>query len=87
MSTTMERRHREGAQGTIPVAERITVALTGRAANQLQKLREWTGGLSKTDLVNRALSVYYFVAQQGEEGKQLAVYDPQKDEFQLVHVV
>lgn len=87
MSTTMERRHREGAQGTILVAERITVALTGRAAHQLQKLREWTGGLSKTDLVNRALSVYYFVAQQGEEGKQLAVYDPQKDEFQLVHVV
>lgn len=83
MASILER-HDEHAQ-PVPAAERITVALTRRSAEYLHQLREWSG-LSKTDLVNRALSVYHFVAQQEREGRQLALYDPQKQEFQLVHV-
>jgi hypothetical protein len=84
MATTLER-HTQHAE-PVPTAERITVALTRKAAEHLQQLRDWSG-LSKTDLVNRALSVYRFVAEQEREGRQLAVYDPEKSEFQLVHIV
>ncbi len=83
--TSILDRHDEHAE-PVPAAERITVALTRRSTDYLQRLRDWSG-LSKTDLVNRALSVYYFVAQQERDGRQLALYDPQKKEFQLVHVV
>ncbi len=85
MATTMERRTAK-ADGTPPIAERITVALTTRGARELQRLRQWSG-LSKTDVVNRALSLYHFVADQEQAGRQLAVYDPIKQEFQLVHII
>ena len=66
-------------------AERVTVALTARVSRELDRLKTLTG-LSKTDLVNRALSLYLFVEEQRTEGRQLAVYDPDKKEFQLVHI-
>lgn len=65
--------------------ERVTVALTARVSKELGRLREITG-LSKTDLVNRALSLYLFVEEQRADDRQLAVYDPKTKEFQLVHI-
>src|SRR5437660_85881 len=45
-----------------PSSERITVALIPKAVADLQHLQEGTG-LSKTDLVNRAISLYRFIEE------------------------
>ena len=42
------------------IAERITVALIPRAGEDLQHLQDRTG-FSKTDIVNRAISLYEFI--------------------------
>ncbi len=48
------------------LTDRITVALIPQAAEDLQHLQDQTG-LSKTDIVNRAISLYDFVnTQQGQ---------------------
>jgi hypothetical protein len=52
------------------VAERITVGLVQKTADELQRLQRSTG-LSKTDLVNRAISMYLFIEEQGEAGHEL----------------
>jgi hypothetical protein len=69
-----------------PPAERITVALIPKAAAELQSLQERTG-LSKTDLVNRAISLYEFINAQLHEGKEVLIRDPAKNETQLVHLL
>lgn len=59
--------------GTAPrqlVAERITVGLVPKVADELAQLQERTG-LSKTDLVNRAISMYLFVEEQDGAGYEL----------------
>jgi hypothetical protein len=66
-------------------AERITVALIPKAASDLQSLQE-RSGLSKTDLVNRAISLYEFIDAQLREGKEVLIRDPAKDETQRVHL-
>src|SRR5215212_9096043 len=58
--TTLRRKQNEPP--TERSAERVTVALTSRVSHDLDQLRTMTG-LSKTDLVNRALSLYLFVEQ------------------------
>ena len=81
MSSTLHNRRASPAHG----AERLTVGLTNRAASELRALRIATE-LTKTELVNRALCLYYFIEQQRQEGKQLAVYDQDCGEFQPVHI-
>lgn len=83
MATTLDR---HGSDEKVSVSERITVALTLTAAKQLRRLQEWSG-LSKTDLVNRGISLYHFVAEHERDGRQLALYDPEKEEFRIVHVL
>ncbi|MEU3287037.1 hypothetical protein [Streptomyces longwoodensis] len=68
------------------VTERITVALIAKAAESLQRLQRRTG-LSKTDVVNRAISVYDFVDQQIEDGNELLIRRKGTDEVQLVHIL
>jgi hypothetical protein len=68
---------------TPQAVDRITVALVRRAGDDLQELQERTG-LSKTDLVNRAISLYKFVEDQTEEGKELLVRDPKSKDTQLI---
>ncbi len=65
--------------------ERITVALIPKAASDLQSLQE-RSGLSKTDLVNRAISLYEFIDAQLREGKEVLIRDPAKNETQRVHL-
>lgn len=58
---------------TSPAASgRITVALIDKAANDLQITHERTG-LSKTDIVNRALSLYQFVDAELGAGAEFIV--------------
>ena len=55
-----------------PVAERVTVALIRKAGEDLQRLQDRTG-LSKTDIVNRAISVYEFIEAELGAGAELIV--------------
>ncbi len=52
-----------GATRTQTVAERITVALVPKVAEELQRLQDRTS-LSKTDLTNRAITLYEFIDAQ-----------------------
>ena len=56
------------------VADRITVTLIREAEAHLQRLMDRTG-LSKTDLVNRAITLYEFVDGQQRAGRDLLVRD------------
>jgi len=64
--------------------ERITVALIPKAASDLQSLQE-RSGLSKTDLVNRAIALYEFIDAQLREDKEVLIRDP-AGETQRVHL-
>jgi hypothetical protein len=55
-------------------AARLTLNLIQPAVNDLAQLQEWTG-LSKTDLVNRALQLYAFVEKAVQDGGSLVVRD------------
>ena len=55
-------------------SERITVALIPKAAAELALLQERTG-LSKTDLANRAISLYEFIDGEMSDGREILVRD------------
>jgi len=73
---------KEGS-GQSPPIDRITVALIRKAGEDLQRLQDRTG-LSKTDLVNRAISVYEFVESEAQAGNDLYVRDRKTGDYQLV---
>jgi hypothetical protein len=64
-------------------SDRITVALVARAAEDLQRLQDVTG-LSKTDIVNRAISLYGFFQSQIDADNDFVVRDRKSGETQLV---
>lgn len=64
-----------------PVAQ-ITVALCGKAADELERVHQLTG-ISKTDLVNRAIQLYGFVHLETGCGNELLLRQPDK----TTHVV
>jgi len=59
---------------------RITVALIDKAAADLQSTHERTG-LSKTDIVNRAISLYQYIEAEIEAGGELMIHKDGKDYF------
>jgi hypothetical protein len=63
--------------------DRITVALIPQSAADLRRLQDRTT-LSKTDLVNRAITLYEFVDTQLREGRDLLLRDKKTGETQLV---
>jgi hypothetical protein len=63
--------------------ERITVALIRQSADDLQHLQDKTS-LSKTDLVNRAITLYEFIDSQLRSGQDLILKDRKTGETQLV---
>lgn len=63
--------------------ERITVALIPKAAEDLSRLQANTG-LSKTDIVNRAISLYEFLQAQIDAENDFVVRDRKTGESQLV---
>jgi hypothetical protein len=60
------------------------VGLTKRSADELERLQRETG-LSKTDLVNRAIGLYKFVTDHLEMGEQLLIRDANGNDM-LVHM-
>ena len=69
-----------------PSSERITVALIPKAVADLQHLQDSTS-LSKTDLVNRAISLYKFIDGQTRAGKDLLVRDIKSGETHLIRLL
>lgn len=65
--------------------EQITVPLSARVSRELVWLHSQTG-LSKTDLVNRAISLYVLIEKGRQQGQQLAFYDLATHEVQVVHL-
>jgi len=66
--------------------ERITVALLAKAAEDLRRSQERTG-LSKTDIVNRALTLYEFIDDQLRNGKELLLRNADTGEVQKIVVL
>ena len=68
------------------VAERITVALVAKAAEDLHRTQERTG-LSKTDIINRALTLYEFIDRKLANGSELVLRDEQSGETELIKLL
>jgi Ribbon-helix-helix protein, copG family len=50
--------------------DRLSVTLLPKVVGQLDRLQDRTG-LSKTDVINRAISIYDFIDEQTREGRTL----------------
>jgi hypothetical protein len=68
------------------LTDRITVALIPQAAEDLQQLQDRTG-LSKTDIVNRAITLYEFINAQLGAGRDLLIRDNETEETQLIRLM
>jgi len=80
LSDDLNRAPREERSLTV---ERITVALIPKVADDLVRLQDRTA-LSKTDLVNRAITLYEFIDSQMCKGRDVLIRDSQTGETQLV---
>lgn len=67
------------------LAEQLTVALIPKVENDLQKLRDRTN-LSRTDIANRAITLYEFVDAQLRAGNDLEIRNPRTGEVLEVHL-
>jgi len=66
--------------------DRITVALIPKAGEDLQRLQERTS-LSKTDITNRAITLYEFIDAQIRAGRDVLIRDSKTGETQLVRIL
>jgi hypothetical protein len=66
--------------------ERITVALVPRAGEGLQNLVARTG-LSKTDLVNRAITLYEFIESKMQSGNDLILRDSETGTTEVIRLL
>jgi len=67
------------------VAERITIGLIPKVIAELERLQLETG-MSKTDLVNRAISLSAYVTEQTAAGKDLLLRDS-SGEIERLHLL
>jgi hypothetical protein len=65
--------------------ERFIVTLIPQAAQDLRRLQERTG-LSRTDIMNRAISLYRFIEAQLRERRDLTIRDQSTGEAHLVRL-
>lgn len=83
----MPARPADGATDTQPhAAERITVALIPKVAEELQRLQNRTS-LSKTDLTNRAITLYEYIDAQVSAGREVLIRDRETGETQGVLIL
>jgi hypothetical protein len=74
----------EGHAGQRPsTADRVTVALVPKAAGDLQQSVERTS-LSKTDIINRAVTLFEFVDSRLSDGAELLIRDPATGEIERI---
>lgn len=84
--TTDDDQQQPEPAGTLPVVERITVALIKEASADLAWLIAETGR-SKTDCVNRAIQAYAFLEQERRHGNQVLLVNSDSDTTQIVRFV
>ncbi|MCF3961545.1 hypothetical protein [Streptomyces fuscigenes] len=65
--------------------ERFTVTLIVAAVQAVTMLMKMTG-LSKTDVINRAVQIYAFLAQQMADGKEVVLRDKDGN-LERVHII
>jgi hypothetical protein len=85
MTTSTGSGTEEGAARQEPI-ERITVSLIARVEEDLRRLQERTN-LSKTDVVNRAITIYEFLDAQLRAGNDVIVRDNKTGESQVVMIL
>jgi hypothetical protein len=68
------------------VVDRITVALIPKAGEDLQRLQDRTS-LSKTDIVNRAITLYEFIDDQMRAARDILIRDNETGETQVVRLL
>ena len=73
----------EGEVARQSAADRITVALIPKAVEDLQRLQDRTS-LSKTDITNRAITLYEFIDAQLRAGRDILIRDNSTGETQTV---
>jgi hypothetical protein len=74
----------EDLTGQRPVAaDRVTVALVPKAAGDLQQTVERTG-LSKTDVVNRAVSLYEYIDARLSRGDEIMIRDGKSGQVEQI---
>ena len=66
--------------------DRITVSLIPRARRDLQQLHDKTS-LSKTDIVNRAISLYEFIEAQLSAGRDILIRDGESGEVHVIRLI
>jgi len=66
--------------------DRISVSLIPKAAEELESLQGKTG-LSKTDIVNRAISLYSFIVEEQSLEQDMLLRDQRSGELQRVHLL
>ena len=67
------------------LAENLSVALIPKVESDLQKLRERTG-LSRTDIANRAITLYEFIDAQLRAGNDVQIRDPRTGDVREVRL-
>lgn len=79
--------HRTTGEGFgAPAASQITVALIPSVNDQLRQLVERTK-MSKTDVINRAITLYEFVDAQVQTNREVLIRDKQTGEAQIVRIL
>jgi hypothetical protein len=81
-----EDRGRRGPASSVQVADRITVALIPKVAQELITLQD-RSSLSKTDIINRAITLYEFIDSQTSEGGELILRDKSTGKTQVVRLL
>ncbi|MET8811869.1 hypothetical protein ABZW47_07690 [Streptomyces sp. NPDC004549] len=69
----------------LPASERYSVTLVPPAVEAIGKLVEVTG-LTKTDVINRAVQIYAFLEERMAEGSEVVLRDP-NGQYERVHIV
>jgi hypothetical protein len=68
------------------VVEQIIVPLIDKASDDLRVLQQHTG-LSKTDITNRAISIYAFLEGQIRAGHDVLVRNSETGELQMLRLI
>jgi hypothetical protein len=69
-----------------PAVDRITVALIPKAGEDLQRLQDRTS-LSKTDIANRAITLYEFIDSQLRTGHDVLIRDNEAETTEIVRLL
>jgi hypothetical protein len=64
----------------LAAADRITVSLVAKAQEDLQKTHDRTGR-SKTDIINRAITLYEFIEGELDAGAEIVIHRDGQDQY------